>query len=204
MEFPTFTPWPTFTLAPTPVPTPSPVPTNPPAPTATPWPRGVLETKAAKSTEVPPVSLVIPRSPAPVPGAGLEDMNVFLEKQALLPFRGGDLPDYLVERDWDRMPPTPALFRSGSRYMLWVVAFDFSEAEPGLEPEGLVRWWSAPPGVEPLVMFEVPVVFSSEHPFFYHGLGRDDAGFWMPGFYRVEFLDAAGNVAAASGFEVRP
>ena len=183
------TPWPTFTLAPTLIPTPSPAPTRPPAPTATPWPR-------FSPGEAP--------TSAPALGAGgLDRRVVFLEKQSLLPFRGGELPDYLQKRDWDRMPVPAPVFSSDARYMLWVVAFDFTEASPGYELQGLVRWQSMRPGSAPVVMFEVPVTLSRLSPFFYHGLGRDDPGLWLPGLYRVDFLDASGALLTHAEFEVR-
>ena len=121
----------------------------------------------------------------------------------MLPFRGGELPDYLAERDWNRMPSPSRVVSSDTRYMLWVVAFDFTQASPDYEVPGLIRWRSVPPGVDPVIMFEVPFTISAETPFFYHGLGRDDPGLWLPGFYRVEFLGALREVAAYAEFEVR-
>ena len=192
---PTATPWPTFTPVPTVIPTPSPAPTRPPAPTATPWPRFSLE---------PENSTDGVGKPSWVPdGSELERNYVFLEKQALLPFWGGELPDYLVERDWDRMPSPSPVVSSDTRYMLWVVAFDFTQASPDYEVPGLIRWRSVPVGIDPVIMFEVPVTVSAGIPFFYHGLGRDDPGLWLPGFYRVEFLDGLREVVAYAEFEVR-
>ena len=195
---PTATSWPTFTPVPTATLTPSPAPTMRPAPTATPWPRSSPARKnpVAGEGEFP--------GPSPVPdGSELERNNVFLAKQALLPFRGGELPDYLAEQDWDRMPSPSPLVSSDARYMLWVVAFDFTQASADYEVPGLIRWRSVPPGVEPVIMYEVPMTISAETPFFYHGLGRDDPGLWLPGFYRVEFLDGLREVVAYAEFEVR-
>ena len=195
IPIPTATAWPTFTPVAMATATPSPAPTRPPAPTATPWPRFSLG---------PENSADGADKPSSVPdGSELERNNVFLEKQALLPFRGGELPDYLVKRDWDRMPSPSPVVSSDTRYMLWVVAFDFTQASPGYEVPGLIRWRSVPPGVDPVIMFEVPFIISAETPFFYHGLGRDDPGLWLPGFYRVEFLGALREVAAYAEFEVR-
>ncbi len=195
------TPWPTFTPFPTPTAAPVATPTRAPAPTPTAWPRSSLDQGIGK-----PVAGADVKTPGPSPlpgGSEIELNNVFLEKQALLPFRGGELPDYLLERDWDRMPPWAPVTSSDSRYMLWVVAFDFTQAAPGYEVQGLVRWRSVPPGAPPMVMFEAPVTVSVRSPFFYHGLGQDDPGLWLPGFYQVEFLDSLGGVAAHTKFEVR-
>ena len=196
---PTVTPWPTFTPAPTPTAAPVPLPTNPPGPTATPWPRFSLDPVSGE----PPSGGGSASEPSPAPAGELRRNGVFLMKQGLLPFRGGDLPGYLEERDWDRMPPPAPVVAFGARYMLWVVAFDFSQAAPGYEVQGLIRWLSVPPGVDPVVMSENLVTLSASSPFFYHGLGGGEPGIWTPGFYRVEFLDGEGDTAAQAGFEVR-
>ena len=194
---PTATPWPTFTPAPTATPVPTPVPTQRPAPTATPWPRYSAEPEATvPAGSVPPV-------PAPTPYGKLQGGLVFLEKQALSAFWGGDLPDYLRGKEWDRMPEPARVVSTDTRYMLWVVVFDFTQAEPGYEMRGFVRWRSVPPGVAPVVMFETPITVSARSPFFYHGLGRDAPGVWRPGFYRVEFLDDRYQVVVDADFEVR-
>ena len=194
--FVTATPWPTFTPVSPPTPTPEPVPTARPAPTSTPWPRnpqgGALR---------PPRVGVAPEDPALPVSPG--DMGAHLSKQALVPFWGGDLPDYLAAMDWDRMPDPQDVVGSVTPYMLWVVVFDFSEAPAGYEISGLIRWWSIRPGVAPIVMFETPVTLSQRLPFFYHGLGADDPGMWQPGFYRVEFLDGRREIIAQADFEVR-
>ena len=196
---PTATPWPTFTPAPTPTAVPVPVPTNPPGPTATPWPRFSPDPVSGES----PSGDGSAPEPSPAPAGELRRNGVFLLKQGLSPFRGGDLPGYLEERDWDRMPPPAPVVAFGARYMLWVVAFDFSQAAPGYEVQGLVRWLSVPPGVDPVVMSEIPMTVSARSPFFYHGLGGGEPGIWTPGSYRVEFLDGEGDTAAQAGFEVR-
>ncbi len=196
---PTATPWPTFTPAPTPTAAPVPLPTNPPGPTATPWPRFSPDPVPGES---PPGGGSAPE-PSPAPGGELRRNGVFLMKQGLLPFRGGELPGYLEERDWDRMPLPAPVVAFGVRYMLWVVAFDFSQAAPGYEVQGLIRWLSVPPGVGPVVMSETLVTVSARSPFFYHGLGGGEPGIWTPGSYRVEFLDAQGDTAAQARFEVR-
>ena len=195
----TATPWPTFTPAPTPTAAPAPLPTNPPGPTATPWPR--FSTDFVPGESSPGVGSV--PGPSSPPGGELRRNGVFLVKQGLSPFRGGGLPGYLERRDWDRMPPPAPVVAFGVRYMLWVVAFDFSQAAPGYEAQGLVRWLSVPPGAGPVVMFEAPMTVSARSPFFYHGLGGGEPGIWTPGSYRVEFLDGQGEVAAQAGFEVR-
>ena len=195
----TATPWPTFTRVPTPTAAPDPLSTNPPGPTATPWPRFSPDPVPGES---PPEGGSAPEPP-PAPGGELRRNGVFLVKQGLSPFRGGDLPGYLEQRDWDRMPPPAPVVAFGVRYMLWVVAFDFSQAAPGYEVQGLIRWLSVPPGAAPVVMFEVPMTVSAHSPFFYHGLGGGDPGIWTPGSYRVEFLDGRGEVSAQAGFEVR-
>ena len=195
----TATPWPTFTPAPTPTAAPVTLPTNPPGPTATPWPRFSPDSVPGES---PPGGGLDPE-PSPAPGGELRRNGVFLVKQGLSPFRGGGLPDYLEQRDWDRMPPPAPVVAFGVRYMLWVVAFDFSQAAPGYEAQGLVRWLSVPPGAGPVVMFETPMTVSARSPFFYHGLGGGEPGIWTPGSYRVEFLDGQGDTAAQAGFEVR-
>ena len=195
----TATPWPTFTPAPTPTAAPVTLPTNPPGPTATPWPRFSPDSVPGES---PPGGGLDPE-PSPAPGGELRRNGVFLVKQGLSPFRGGGLPDYLEQRDWDRMPPPAPVVAFGVRYMLWVVAFDFSQAAPGYESQGLVRWLSVPPGAGPVVMFETPMTVSARSPFFYHGLGGGEPGIWTPGYYRVEFLDGQGDTAAQAGFEVR-
>ena len=193
---PTATPWPTFTPAPTPTLTPVPTPTQHPAPTPTPWPRR------------PALGSIVPGA-TPTPGlerstsGGPEDFGVYLGKQSLAPFRGEQLPDYLVAMDWDQMPDSPGVVAPDIPYMLWVVVFDFAEADPGYEIDGLIRWWSTPGGRPPVIMFETPVTLSENLPFFYHGLGDDAPGIWIPGFYRVEFLDGRHSVIARASFEVR-
>ncbi len=193
---PTATPWPTFTPAPTPTPRLTPTPTPRPAPTATPWPRyspGRVDlVPSASGTPIPPT-----------PYGKLHGGQVFLEKEVLVVFWGGDLPDYLQGRDWSRMPESMEVVPSDIPYMLWVVAFDFTQAEPDYEMEGFIRWRSVPPGVEPVIMFEDRVTVSARSPFFYRGLGRDGPGIWNPGFYRVEFLDDRYQVVVHADFEVR-
>ena len=134
---PTATPWPTFTPFPTPTVTLVPTPSPRPAPTSTPWPRrparGAIEPRATPTPE-------LGRSG---PG-GPEDFGVYLSKQSLVPFRGERLPDYLIAMDWNRMPDSPGLISTDVPYMLWVVVFDFAEADPGYEIDGLIRWWSTP------------------------------------------------------------
>lgn len=193
---PTATPWPTFTPAPTPTVTPAPTPTQRPAPTPTPWPRR------------PALGSIVPGA-TPTPGlersspGGPEDFGVYLAKQSLVPFWGVQLPDYLVAMDWNRMPESPGVVSPNIPYMLWVVVFDFSEADPGYEIDGLIRWWSTPGDRPPVIMFETPATLSDEFSFFYHGLGDDAPGIWAPGFYRAEFLDGRGSVIARASFEVR-
>ena len=96
--------------------------------------------------------------------------RVFLEKEALVVFWGGDLPDYLEDRDWDLMPESVKVVSSEIHYMLWVVAFDFTQAEPGYEMEGFIRWRSVPPGVQSIIMFEDQLTISAASPFFYQRL----------------------------------
>ena len=158
IPIPTATAWPTFTPVATAIATPSPAPTRPPAPTATPWPRVSLDRKPENSADG------ADKTASFSDGGELERNNVFLEKQALLPFRGGELPDYLAERDWNRMPSPSRVVSSDTRYMLWVVAFDFTQASPDYEVPGLIRWRSVPPGVDPVIMFEVPFTISAETP----------------------------------------
>ena len=196
---PTATPWPTFTPAPTPTAAPVPFPTNPPGATATPWPRFSPDPVSGES----PSGGGSAPEPSSVPAGELHRNGVFLLKQGLSPFRGGDLPGYLEERDWDRMPPPAPVIAAGVRYMLWVVAFDFSQASPGYEAQGLVRWLSVLPGVGPVVIFETSMTVSARSPFFYHGLGGGEPGIWTPGSYRVEFLDSGGDAVAQAQFEVR-
>ena len=141
----------------------------------------------------------------PTPSGSLthEDMGVFLSKQALVPFWGGDLPDYLQVRDWDRLPESQGVFGSDTPYMLWVVAFNFAEAPPDYVIPGLVRWWSLTPGADPVMMFETPVRLTREDYYFYEGLGSDAQLLWRPGIYRVELVDTGGEVLARDAFEVR-
>ena len=196
---PTATPWPTFTPVPTPTaaPTPTAVPT--PVPTSTPWPRTFMES---------PVS-GISRGDISGSGDGSEGPvavigeNVFLAKQGLVAFRGDELPDYLRSRDWDRMPDSVRVVSTDTRFMLWVVAYDFSQVGYGAELEGFIRWVSIRPDVEPLTMYELPVTLSHDSPFFYHGLGAPEPGLWSRGEYRVEFLDSGYNRVLSAGFEVR-
>ena len=192
----TATPWPTFTPAPTPTMTPVPAPTQRPAPTPTPWPR-----RSAPS-DIVPGPTPVERLGAGSPG-GPEDFGVYLVKQSLVPFWGEQLPDYLTVMDWDRMPETTGVVSPGIPYMLWVVVFDFSEADSGYEIDGIIRWWSISRTFPPVIMFETPVVLSERLPFFYHGLGGDDLSVWTPGLYRVEFLDGRRSVIARAKFEVR-
>ena len=193
---PTATPWPTFTPAPSPTAVPTRAPTPRPAPTSTPWPR-------YSPGRVAPVPSSVGTSIPPTPYGKLHGGEVFLEKEVLVAFWGGDLPDYLQGRDWSRIPESVEVFPSDTHYVLWVVGFDFAQAEPGYEMEGFIRWRSVPPGVEPVVMFEDRVTVSASSPFFYRGLGRDDPGIWNPGFYRVEFLDDRYQVVVHADFEVR-
>ena len=195
---PTATAWPTFTPAPTPPPAPPLAPTQTPVPTATAWPRmpSVLVSRPSSSGgPTPEIS--------PTPYGKLHGGDVFLERQVLSVFRGGDLPAYLLSRDWDSLPPPARVVSSDTRYMLWVVVFDFTQAEPDYRMPGFVRWWSFRPGVEPAMMLEAPMTVSAGSPFFYHGLGRDEPGLWTPGRYRVEFLDDRYQLVVDADFEVR-
>ena len=193
---PTATPWPTFTPVPTPTVVPTRMPTRQPAPTATPWPRYF-------PGRVDPPSSASGGSTPTAPYGKLHSGQVFLEKEALVVFWGGDLPDYLEDRDWDLMPESVKVVSSEIHYMLWVVAFDFTHAEPGYEMEGFIRWRSVPPGVQSIIMFEDQLTISAASPFFYRGLGDDAPGIWNPGFYRVEFLDDRYQVVVHADFEVR-
>ena len=201
---PTATPWPTFTPAPTPWPTftpvptvvLTPVPTPSPAPARTPWPR-------YSPGRVDPVPSAGERPIPPTPYGKLRGGQVFLEKEALVAFWGGDLPDYLLGRDWSRIPESVKVVPSDIPYLLWVVAFDFTQAEPGYEMEGFIRWLSVPPGVEPVIMFEDRVTVSARSPCVCRGLRQVNTGTWNTGFYRVEFLDDRYQVVVHADFEVR-
>ena len=197
---PTSTPWPTFTPVPTPTPSPSPTVGPTPIPTSTPWPRTFLGTPVAG---VPVSNLpMLEVGPDGVPPAVIGE-NVFLAKQGLVAFRGGELPDYLRARDWDRMPDSVRIVSTDTRYMLWVIAYDFNQAPHGAELQGFIRWVSIRPGLDHLTMYERPIVLSHDAPFFYHGLGGDKPGLWSTGDYRVEFLDSGHNRVISAGFEVR-
>ena len=191
---PTATPWPTFTPVPTVVLTPAPTPR--PAPARTPWPR-------YSPGRVDPVPSAGERPIPPTPYGKLHGGQVFLEKEALVAFWGGDLPDYLQGRDWSRIPESVKVVPSDVPYLLWVVAFDFTQAEPGYEMEGFIRWLSVPPGVEPVIMFEDRVTVSARSPCVCRGLRQVNTGTWNPGFYRVEFLDDRYQVVVHADFEVR-
>ena len=193
---PTATPWPTFTPAPTPTVVPTRAPTPRPAPTATPWPR-------YSTGRVDPVPSASGMPIPPTPYGKLHGGQVFLEKEVLVAFWGGDLPDYLQGRDWSRIPESVEVVSSDIPYMLWVVVFDFTQAEPGYEMEGLIRWRSVPPGVQPVIMFEDQVTVSAGSPCICQGLGGDDPGTWNPGFYQVQFLDDRDQVVVHADFEVR-
>ena len=193
---PTATPWPTFTPAPTPTAVLTPVPTQTSVPTATPWPR---RSRGGISTALPEGAPTI----SPTPYGKLPRGEVYLEKQSLVAFWGGDLPDFLLAKEWDRMPDPVRVVSSDIPYLLWVVAFDFTQAEPGYAMPGFLRWLSVALGVESMVMFETPVTVSAESPFFYHGLGSDDGSIWNPGFYRVDLLDDRYQPVVHADFEVR-
>ena len=193
---PTATPWPTFTPVPTPTAVPTLMPTRQPAPIATPWPRYF-------PGRVDPVSSASGDSTPSAPYGKLHSGQVFLEKEALVVFWGGDLPDYLEDQDWDLMPESVEVVSSDIHYMLWVVVFDFTQAEPGYEMEGLIRWRSVHPGVESIIMFEDKVTISADNPCVCRGLGDDDPGTWNPGFYQVQFLDDLRQVVVVADFEVR-
>ena len=168
---PTATAWPTFTPAPTPTAAPPLAPTQTPVPTATAWPRMPSVLVSGRSSSGGPTLEI-----SPTPYGKLHGGDVFLERQVLSVFRGGDLPAYLLSQDWDGLPPPARVVSSDTRYMLWVVVFDFTQAEPDYRMPGFVRWWSFRPGVEPAMMLEAPMTVSAGSPFFYHGLGRDEPG----------------------------
>ena len=172
------TPWPTFTPAPTP------------------WPRY----SPGRVDLVPSAS---ERPIPPTPYGKLHGGQVFLEKEALVAFWGGDLPDYLQDHDWSRIPESVKVVPSDVPYLLWVVAFDFTQAEPGYEMEGFIRWLSVPPGVQPIIMFEDQVTVSALSPCVCRGLRQVNTGTWNPGFYQVEFLDDRYQVVVHADFEVR-
>ena len=199
----TATPWPTFTPVPTLTPVPAPAPTQTPLPTATLWP---IRPSGLAGLTLPPGDVALtPGAPGvpPTPYGKLPDAWVFLDKQALTAFWGGPLPEYLQARQWDRLPAPVELVSTDTRYMLWVVVFDFRQAEPDYEMRGYVRWLNLLPDADPLVMFESPMTVSSASPFFFHGLGGDEPGLWSPGLYRVEFLDDRHRVVVDADFEVR-
>ena len=220
--YPTFTPVPTPTLTPTPVPTATPAPTSTPEPprveTPLATPEALLEGTGA--TAVPGATTVVDApsatpggeegsgalvEPTPVPEVygQLYNAPVRLLAQSLMALQRADLPAYLKQGEWRRLPESAQVVSQRTPYVFWYVMFDVSEAPRDFRMDGWVRWLSYLGDLPPLVMHETSVRLSNREPLFYVGLGTDAGGLWRPGKYRMQFLDDRFDPVVEWDFEVR-
>ena len=222
-QWPTFTPVPTPTLTPTPMVVPTRVPTSTLFPTSTPIlsPEPPVSTLAVVPTpfvegatvvpqpvETPPAVVETPEvevelTPSPTPYGKVWNHDFFFWQQSLFPLQSSVVPDYLNNREWEKLPRPAEFISRSTRYVIWVVVFDGSQADPDFVMNGFVRWTQLPPVGDSLVMLENPVELSPTFPFFYAGLGTDTPGFWMIGSYRVDLLDDRYEPVVGWTFEVR-
>ena len=202
---PTATPWPTFTLAPTQTPTPTlmptatPRPTNTSAPTAPPTP--TLESVAFTLSPTGQPALV--QELLPTPYGKLWNGPAYFDRQSVFPLQVSEPPGFLMEGDLERLPEPSKVISRTTRYILWVVAYDMSDAPEDYTLDGRVRWLDVTPGLDPLLMMENEVRLSKTESFFFSGMGRDTPGFWTPGVYRTELLDDRLETVLGWTFEVK-
>ena len=98
--------------------------------------------------------------------------------------------------------PTKVIGRN-TRFVMWIVWFDTSEAPDVFQMPGVLRWLDMTNRGEPLLMFQKAVKIQKNEPGFLEGLGQELPGFWKPGFYRVELWDDRNQVIVSWDFEVR-
>ena len=143
--------------------------------------------------------------PTPTPFGKLWSDDAYLVHQGFYPLQSsGQLPDYILDEAWHKLPLSFDTVLSSTPFALWVLVFDTVDAEDDWSMTGTVRWINLnPEGTSPVVMYETEQVVSKEDSYFVRGLGRDTAGFWSPGDYRVEFLDDRYGLVVDWDFRVR-
>ena len=218
---PTATAWPTFTPAPTP--TPVPEPTLRPTPTrflVPPVPGPPSEVSSASVPELgdmaqdPEALVVLPvaaspppatvMAPTPTPFGRIRDYPVYFLRQGFYPLQDGEVPSYVLGEEWSHLPPSFETLLQSTPMALWVVVFDAHDAPEDWRMMGTVRWVNLNrEGLRPVVMYEVGQEISRDFPYFARGLGREIAGLWEPGDYRVEFLDDRHELVVDWDFRVR-
>ena len=196
---PTLTPWPTLTSTPAPTVVPTEVPTSVPDVSELSPPVLGSPTPGVVNTPEPTVDL----TPSPTPYGKIWNDDFFFWQQSFFPLQSSEVPQYLNDNEWEKLPPPVDFVSRFSRFVIWVVVFDGSRADPDFVMNGFVRWIEMPPGDESLIMLESPVELSVPAPFFYTGLGRASPGFWRVGNYRIELLDDRYEPVVGWNFEVK-
>ena len=219
-SWPTATYWPTFTPSPTATPTPMPTATPTPFPTDTPRPPRVLtptptvvvmaeptptpgfeaDPRFVPAAETPAVT----PTPAPTPYGRLWSAPAHLEMQTLLPVRSVEALMELSAKSYDKLPSGERRFGSNTRYLLWVVKFDVTDAPEAFRMTGLVRWLNVTGRLaeQPLVVHQEAQTISKTEPGWWRALGEDLPGLWRPGSYRVEFWDDRDQPVVGWDFEI--
>ena len=151
------------------------------------------------STPEPMVDL----TPSPTPYGKIWSDDFFFWQQSFFPLQSTEVPQYLNDNEWEKLPAPVEFVSRFSRFVMWVVVFDGSRADPDFVMNGFVRWTEILPSGEPLIMLESPVELSVLAPFFYNGLGRQTPGFWRVGNYRIELLDDRYEPVVGWNFEVK-
>ena len=111
-----------------------------------------------------------------------------------LAFRTGIIED---------LPGSASFVSQTSRFVIWVVVFDVSDAVPGWSMDGYVRWYNVNRGFDPLLMMERDVSVTHEAFMFFEGLGTELPGFWRPGQYKVQYLNEDYEEVVSWEFDVR-
>ena len=143
--------------------------------------------------------------PPPTPFGKLWSGDAYLVHQGFYPLQSTErLPDYIAEEAWHKLPLSFNTILQSTPMAIWVVVFDTVDVDDDWSMVGTVRWINLNrDGATPVVMYESEQVISKEDSFFVRGLGRDTAGLWQSGDYRVEFLDDRYELVVDWEFRVR-
>ena len=171
---------------------------------------GVTAYPTVVTTEVTPV--VVPATtpgPGPTPYGRLVPPGddglgeVRFAHQTLFALQRPEIPLAFRTGIIEDLPATTSFVSQNSRFVIWVVAFDVSDALIGWSMEGYVRWYNVNRGFDPLLMMERPVSVTDEAFMFFEGLGTELPGFWRPGQYKVQYVNEDYEEVVSWEFEVR-
>ena len=144
--------------------------------------------------------------PGPTPYGRLvanEVGKVDLWYQTLFPLQTSNVPESYLTGLAEDLPRGVQYVSRNSRFVLWIVMFDVSQAPPGWKMNGYVRWYNVNSGYDPLLMLESEVYLDHETFMFYKGMGKDSPGFWRPGEYRTVLLNEDLEEVLSWEFDVR-